>query len=513
VTSAASRSEQVRARLTHPVIDADGHLVEFLPPIEDYVRRIGGSDYGVRFTTWGGGHGPQAVRARRETRSPWLSSWFVPTRNTLDRATAALPALLHERMDDLGLDFTVLFPSLTLDSGLGIEVFRRTNSSAVGGAWRPGADYFDRELRRVTRRAYNAYRADLCREFADRMTPVATLDLTTPADAVEDLEHAMCELGYKAVMISAVRRPIGAIHGRHPELFPQVSWVDHLGQDSDHDYDPLWRRCVELRVPVLCHHSAVGLAMHNSVDNSTFNRLGAFAAGAEAVCKSLFLGGVTGRFPELKIAFLECGVAWACRLYSELASHWRKRNLQALPALDPANLDRPLFQALHERYGGPLLRPYLAEVLRVGPSNEPEPVADLRALDDFAACGLRGVGELRERFAGSFFFGCELDDPQVALAFRCPELTGGGPLKVVVSSDIGHWDVEDMTEVLAEGWELVERGALGADDFRAFTFDNALELFAGSNPAFFDGTVVAAHARKWLASRPAPAEGTRHGPP
>ncbi len=503
MSAAASRSQQVRARLDHPVIDADGHLVEFLPPIEDYVRKIGGNDYGVRFTSWGEGHGPEAARARRDTRTTWLSSWFVPTRNTLDRATAALPRLLHERMDALGLDFTVLFPSLTLDSGLGIEVFRRGRAGAVGGAWQPGADYFDRELRRVTRRAYNAYRADICAEFADRMTPVATLDLTTPEDAVADLDYVVRELGYKAVMISGVRRPIPAIHREHPELFPRVSWVDHLGQDSDHDYDPLWARCLELRVPVLCHHSAIGLGMHNSVDNSTFNRLGAFAAGAEAMCKSLFLGGVTYRFPDLKIAFLECGVDWACRLYADLVSHWGKRNLEALPALDPSNLDRGLFQQLHDRYGGEIMRPHLADVLRVGPSNEPEPLTDLRLMDDFAACGIECPEDLRERFARSFFFGCELDDPQSALAFRPELLPFGSRLKAVVSSDIGHWDVSDMTEVLALGWALVESGRISASDFRDFAFSHPMELFAGSNPDFFKGTAIEREAAQWLASQPA----------
>ena len=30
----------------------------------------------------------------------------------------------------------------------------------------------------------------------------------------------------------------------------------------------------------------------------------------EAVCKALFMGGVTRRFPALKFAFLEGGVGW-----------------------------------------------------------------------------------------------------------------------------------------------------------------------------------------------------------
>ena len=39
----ASKSAAVRARLNHPVIDSDGHTVEFLPAVLDYVEQIGGT--------------------------------------------------------------------------------------------------------------------------------------------------------------------------------------------------------------------------------------------------------------------------------------------------------------------------------------------------------------------------------------------------------------------------------------------------------------------------------------
>jgi hypothetical protein len=56
------------------------------------------------------------------------------------------------------------------------------------------------------------------------------------------------------------------------------------------------------------------------------------------------------------------------------------------------------------------------------------------------------------------------------------------------ASDIGHWDVPDVTEVLPEAWEAVEHGHLGADDFAAFAFTNAVRLWG---PSFFAGTAVA----------------------
>ena len=45
------------------------------------------------------------------------------------------------------------------------------------------------------------------------------------------------------------------------------------------------------------------------------------------------------------------------------------------------------------------------------------------------------------------------------------------------ASDLGHWDVPDASTVLPEAWELVERGHVAVDDFKAFTHDNALALW------------------------------------
>ncbi len=59
------------------------------------------------------------------------------------------------------------------------------------------------------------------------------------------------------------------------------------------------------------------------------------------------------------------------------------------------------------------------------------------------------------------------------------------------ASDIGHWDVPDMRGVLPEAWELVDDGLLDEDEFRAFTFGNAVRMLTAANPDFFAGTAVA----------------------
>jgi hypothetical protein len=45
----------------------------------------------------------------------------------------------------------------------------------------------------------------------------------------------------------------------------------------------------------------------------------------------------------------------------------------------------------------------------------------------------------------------------------------GTRLRAMFASDLGHWDVPDACAVLPEAWELVERGHVAVDDFKAFT--------------------------------------------
>ena len=76
----------------------------------------------------------------------------------------------------------------------------------------------------------------------------------------------------------------------------------------------------------------------------------------------------------------------------------------------------------------------------------------------------------------------------------------GARLRAIFSSDIGHWDVPDMTAVLEEAYELVEDEVLEEEDFRDFVFTNPVTLWTGMNPDFFKGTVVEQAAAKVLAN-------------
>jgi hypothetical protein len=68
------------------------------------------------------------------------------------------------------------------------------------------------------------------------------------------------------------------------------------------------------------------------------------------------------------------------------------------------------------------------------------------------------------------------------------------------SSDLGHWDVPDMSEILLEAYELVEHGHLDEAAFRDFTFGNPVRFYTSGNPRFFAGTRVADAAAALVAA-------------
>jgi hypothetical protein len=111
-------------------------------------------------------------------------------------------------------------------------------------------------------------------------------------------------------------------------------------------------------------------------------------------------------------------------------------------------------------------------------------------VDEFAESLVDSPDDIVTTFTDKYFFGCEADDPMTALAFDRTRNPRGVQLRALFASDIGHWDVPDFAQVVCEAWELVEAEHLDLADFRAFTFENPVALWAGTNSEFFSGTVV-----------------------
>ncbi len=60
-----------------------------------------------------------------------------------------------------------------------------------------------------------------------------------------------------------------------------------------------------------------------------------------------------------------------------------------------------------------------------------------------------------------------------------------------------------MLKPVPQAYELVEEELITADDFRDFTFANAVRLWGTQNPRFFEGTAVAKAAAAELNAAPA----------
>lgn len=468
-------SAEVRAQVTHPVIDADGHFVEMAPLLHDEIlsnlEDLAGPEMRDRYlknplkpTDTSTILASRTLSGARSSWSAMPSWWGWPSENVADRATSHLPALLYERLDEFGIDFTILYPSMTI--GL--------------------LDIDDAELGGAVCQAVNRAYARQFAPYADRMTVGALVPMQRPDIAVEVLNNAG-DLGFRACLISAyARRPIAKLEEKHGPLRPKVYHFDHFGLDSDYDYDPFWQACVDRNIAPSVHSSVQYHDLSRSVSNYVYNHIDGIGKCHEAMAKSLFLGGVTNRFPTLRIGFLEGGVGWAAGLYSALLGHWEKRNAKDIWQFDPDRLDVDRLMELVESHGGAdvdghsdRLREWFAA-----------PAARPAQLDDFAAVGLATATDLRDKFVPNFYFGCEADDPLVAWAFNDRVNPHGAKLRAMFGSDISHWDVPDMTKTVSEAWELVEHETIDLAGFRDFVFTNPVRFHASMNPGFFDGTVV-----------------------
>jgi predicted TIM-barrel fold metal-dependent hydrolase len=301
-----------------------------------------------------------------------------------------------------------------------------------------------------------------------------------------------------------MRRPVPVLAEEHPEASRFVEWYDVIGIDSPYDYDPVWRRFVELGMPVTRHSGSMGWPDRALVNSFVGNHLGHFAQSHHVFARSLFLGGVTERFPELTFGFLEGGVGWACNLYADLFGHWEKRNKALMHAnLRPTNFDTTAFRELYLKYseGNPRYASKLEAVLagnldslECDTSQQELADRDIDA-DEFAAVHIDGEDDIRRLFARNFYFGCEADDPMTAIAF---DDRLNLRLKPLFGSDISHFDVVDASETVEEAWELVDDGLISTENFRDFTFANAVNLYGRMNPDFFAGTVVEVAAQAEL---------------
>src|SRR4051812_6367754 len=133
-----SPSAALRERLSHPVVDADAHVLEGEFVLRDFIKQVGGAGMLERY---------EAARMAKRASKHRRMFWAAPSgKYTIDRATAMLPKLYRERLGEAGIDFAVVYTTY------GLEVMQMQ----------------DDELRPVLARALNTMYAEMFAPVSDR---------------------------------------------------------------------------------------------------------------------------------------------------------------------------------------------------------------------------------------------------------------------------------------------------------------------------------------------------------
>ena len=456
-------SSKLREKLDHPVIDGDAHIIESRFVLPDFLKQVGGSGLVERFK--------KAVVNARPGGAKSLFWGSHAGEHTIDRVTTMLPRLYALRLEEAGVDFATLYGTY----GFRCQVMP------------------DDELRQASCRALNMMYADMFKDVSHIMTPAAVIPMHTPEEACAELEFAVKELGMRAAMTcNEVIRPDPKVAEEAPQYADATRTYSPIALDAPYDYDKFWAKCVELKVAP-AGHSINYSGTHASTTNYVYNRIGVFATFGHAAARALFLGGVTKRFPELNIGFLEGGVWWAVSLYNDLVEFFEKRNVDALlERHDPAKFDIARAADCFRDFGNEYLTAerLMANKEALMRDGRTDPGANPDFIDDWKYIDAKSTEDIRDLFVDNFYFGCEADDAMNYTAFNTKANKFGVKLKAMFSSDLGHWDVVDFGDVLAEAHEQAEKGLMTEEDFRDFVFTNPATFATRLNPDYFKGTAV-----------------------
>jgi predicted TIM-barrel fold metal-dependent hydrolase len=154
----------------------------------------------------------------------------------------------------------------------------------------PKPDEYEHRLAGI--RAHNRWLADWCAEYAVERAGIGQVFFNDVDDAIEDL-HFIKEHNLRGGVLI-------------PAIAPDVKHVKPL---YDPDYDPIWRTCEELEIPV---HSHGGTGVPDYGKYAVANLLYIIDAAfySQRPLVQMILSGVFERFPRLKFVITELGCAW-----------------------------------------------------------------------------------------------------------------------------------------------------------------------------------------------------------
>lgn len=248
------------------IIDGDGHIQEDNKGIIAHMS----SPY-------------RKIAERRNTVFPPLDHLHagraVETPPVRDGRPGVGPEGWLDFLDDVGIDWTVLYPTQALAYGKIVSLDYAVEAS----------------------RAYNDWLQDTYLKFNPRFKGMALIPMQDPEEAVKELRRTVTELGMLGGMMpsNGLPSPLGA-----KVYWPIYAEADRLGcclavHGGAHDRFGMDQ--MNMYVPVHALGHPWGLTIN---------------------CANIVYNGIFDRFPRVRIAFLEGGVAWLLLCLERLhASH------------------------------------------------------------------------------------------------------------------------------------------------------------------------------------------------
>jgi predicted TIM-barrel fold metal-dependent hydrolase len=208
------------------------------------------------------------------------------------------PAARLELMDELQIERTLMFPTL---------------ASLVEERMRDDPDLIHAVVHSLNQWLYETWGFN----YKDRIYTVPVISLPIVEKAIEELEWCV-ERGAKAILVRPA--PVPGFKGPRSFALPE--------------FDPFWKRVVELDVLVTQHSSDSGYARYNQEWDGTGAEMLPFVTNAfrmvsewrpiQDAVASWVCHGALFRFPELRIAVIENGASWLPHVLQTLEETYKK---------------------------------------------------------------------------------------------------------------------------------------------------------------------------------------------
>jgi predicted TIM-barrel fold metal-dependent hydrolase len=202
-------------------------------------------------------------------------------------------------LDDVGIDWTVLYPTIALSYGKIVSL-----------------DY----AVEVTR-AYNNWLHQTYLRFSPRFKGMAIIPLQDPEEAVKELRRAVTDLGMLGAMMpsNGLPTPLGA-----KPYWPVYAEAERLG--------------CSLAIHGGCHDRFGMDQLNMYVPDHALGHPWGLAIN----CASIVYNGIFDRFPGVRVAFLEGGIAWLLMCVERFHSS-HETHFQHIPAdqFGPREGERP----------------------------------------------------------------------------------------------------------------------------------------------------------------------------